>query len=86
MTSAARGGLAEVQLGQLARRNGQSAAVKRFGERMVDDHGRANQEMVALAQRKQTTPPAGAGTEHQRTVTTDKLRSYGAAFAEIGLA
>jgi putative membrane protein len=67
MTSAARGSLAEVQLGQLAQRNGQSAAVKRFGQRMVDDHGRANQEMVALAQRKQTTPPAGVGAEHQRT-------------------
>jgi hypothetical protein len=47
MTSAARGGLAEVQSGQLAQRNGSSAAVKRFGQRMVEDHGRSNQEMMA---------------------------------------
>src|SRR3712207_3382725 len=53
MTTAARGGLAEVQLGQLAQRNGRSAAVKRFGQRMINDHGRANREMMAMAQQKQ---------------------------------
>jgi putative membrane protein len=67
MTSAARGGLAEVQLGQLAQRNGSSAAVKRFGQRMVEEHGRSNQEMMALAQRKEITPPSSVGAEHQRT-------------------
>ncbi len=67
MTTAARGGLAEVQLGQLAQRNGSSAAVKRFGERMVDDHGRSNQEMMALARRKEITPPSSIGAEHQQT-------------------
>jgi putative membrane protein len=67
MTAAARGGMAEVQLGQLAQRNGSSAAVKRFGQRMVDDHGRSNQEMMALAQRKEITPPSSVGAEHQST-------------------
>ena len=70
ITTAARGGMAEVQLGQLAERNGRSAAVKRFGQRMVDDHGRANQEMMALAQRKQITPPSGIGAEHQQVYDT----------------
>jgi putative membrane protein len=67
MTTAARGGLAEVQLGQLAQRNGRSAAVKRFGQRMIDDHGRGNQELMALAQRKQITLPSSGGAEHQQT-------------------
>ena len=39
MTTAARGGMAEVQLGQLAQRNGSSAAVKRFGQQMEQYSG-----------------------------------------------
>jgi putative membrane protein len=79
MTSAARGGMAEVQLGQLAQRNGQSAAVKRFGQRMADDHGRSNQEMMAVAQRKQITPPSSIGAEHQQTYD-DLAKLRGGAF------
>ena len=66
MTLATRGGLAEVQLGELAQRNGRSPAVKRFGQQMVSDHGRSNQEMLALAQRKQITPPSGIGAVQQQ--------------------
>ena len=66
MTNAARGGLAEVQLGQLAEKNGRSATVKRFGQRMVEDHGQANQAMVGLARQKQITPPDSIGAEQQQ--------------------
>lgn len=79
MTTATRGGLAEVQMGQLAQRNGGSAAVRRYGERMAADHGRANREMLALAQRKQITPPETMGAEHQ--AIRDRLAGLrGAAF------
>ena len=37
---AAAGGLAEVELGNLAKQNGSSAEVKQFGDRMVTDHSR----------------------------------------------
>jgi putative membrane protein len=79
MTSAARGGMAEVQLGELAERNGRSAAVKRFGRLMVSDHGRANQQMMALAQQKQITPPGGIGAEQQQ-IYDDLAKLRGSAF------
>ena len=73
------GGLAEVQMGQLAQQNGRSAAVKRFGQQMANDHGRANQEMMALAQQKQITPPSTMGAEHQR-IYDDLAKLRGSAF------
>ncbi len=79
MTTAARGGLAEVQMGQLAQRNGRSAAVKQFGQQMVSQHGRSNQEMIALAQQKQITPPGTMGAEHQR-IYDDLAKLRGSAF------
>ena len=79
MTTAARGGMAEVQMGELAQRNGRSAAVKRFGQHMANDHGRSNQEMMALARRKELTPPGGMGAEHQR-IYDDLAKLRGSAF------
>ena len=79
MTTGARGGMAEVQLGQLAQRNSRSAAVRRFGQQMVDDHGRANQQMMTLAQQKQITPPSGIGAEQQQ-IYDNLARLRGSAF------
>ena len=46
------GGLAEVQLGELAQRQGASNQVKQFGAQMVKDHGQANQELKSIAAAK----------------------------------
>src|SRR5947207_11095540 len=42
---AAKGGMMEVAMGNLAAQNGQSDDVKSFGKRMVTDHSKANEEL-----------------------------------------
>ena len=54
---AANGGMAEVELGKLAVDKAASDEVKKFGQRMVDDHGKANEELKTLAQNKKITLP-----------------------------
>lgn len=58
-------GLAEVELGKLAQKNGSSAAVKDFGQRMVTDHSKANAELVAIAKKLNITPPSEPGEKHK---------------------
>ncbi len=55
---AAKGGLAEVELGKLAGEKGSSDQVKQFGQKMVSDHGKANDELKSLAESKHITLPA----------------------------
>jgi putative membrane protein len=62
---AAMGGLAEVDLGQLAASKAESADVKQFGQRMVDDHGKANDELKSLASQKSVTLPAELDAKHK---------------------
>ena len=57
MTKAAMGGMAEVDLGKLAVEKASSEEVKKFGQRMVDDHGKAGDELKTLAQSKNVTLP-----------------------------
>jgi putative membrane protein len=51
VNEAARGGKMEVELGSLAQKNGSSADVKQFGQQMVTDHSRLNQELGEAAQK-----------------------------------
>ena len=57
LQKAAQGGLAEVQLGQLATEKASSPEVKQFGQRMVDDHSKANDQLKQLAQEKGVSVP-----------------------------
>ena len=61
----AKGGMAEVELGKLAAEKASSDAVKKFGQRMVDDHSKANDELKALAQNKKITLPTEIGAEEK---------------------
>jgi putative membrane protein len=49
-------GATEVELGKLAAQNGSSPEVKQFGQRMVDDHTKAGDELQAIASKLGYTP------------------------------
>jgi putative membrane protein len=62
---AAVGGMAEVELGNLAKEKASSADVKQFGERMATDHGKANDELKQWAQKNNVTLPADVDAKHK---------------------
>jgi len=68
---AAQGGMAEVMLGQMASSKATSPDVKNFANRMVSDHGKANDELKQLAQNKGMALPADTDQEHKDAA--DKL-------------
>ncbi|PYM18584.1 MAG: DUF305 domain-containing protein [Candidatus Rokuibacteriota bacterium] len=63
---AAHGNMAEVELGKLAADKGASDAVKQFGKRMTDDHGKANAELKDFAEKKGLTLPADLDAKHKQ--------------------
>ena len=69
LMDAAMGGLMEVELGNVAVQKASSDAVKQFGQRMVDDHGAANTELMSLGTSKGVTLPTALDEKHQKEVT-----------------
>jgi putative membrane protein len=65
--TAAEGGLAEVELGKLASEKGSSDEVKQFGQRMVTDHTKANDELKQLASSKGVDVPKDLNAKHKAT-------------------
>ena len=66
VVEALRGGMAEVELGKLAGEKASNDSVKQFGKRMVDDHGKAGEELKKLAQDKGITPPTDLEAKHKK--------------------
>jgi putative membrane protein len=58
---AAQGGMAEVQLGQLALERSRNPEVKQFARQMIQEHTRANERLMRLATQKGITPPTTLG-------------------------
>jgi len=76
---AAQGGMAEVQLGKLATEKGSSEDVKKFGQRMVDDHSKANDQLKQLAASKGVDVPTSLNSKDD--ATKDRLSKLsGSAF------
>jgi putative membrane protein len=79
LREAAMGGMAEVELGRLATTKAENADVKQFGQRMVDDHGKANDELKSLASKKNVSLPTELDAAHK--AVSDRLSKLsGAAF------
>jgi putative membrane protein len=69
MANAARGGMLEVQLGNLATQKASSNDVKQFGERMATDHGQLGQKLQQLASNLNVTLPQDLKPEQQAIVS-----------------
>ena len=65
---AAQAGMTEVKLGELASTKASAAEVKEFGQMMVRDHGKANQELTQLAEKKGVALAAELEDKHQSTL------------------
>ncbi|MFL6196267.1 MAG: DUF4142 domain-containing protein [Thermoanaerobaculia bacterium] len=74
---AAAGGMMEVMLGKVAVQKASSQDVKDFGQRMVDDHSKANQQLSSLASQKGLTLPTALPANMQKDM--DKLSALSGA-------
>jgi putative membrane protein len=63
---AARAGLAEVREGQYVAQKAPRASVRHFAETMVKDHGMVNDDLMALAARKQISAPKSPNDAQQQ--------------------
>src|SRR5215217_2376823 len=63
---AAVGGMAEVEFGKLALEKANNPKVKDFASMMVKDHGKANDELKAIASAKNIMLPSTLDTEHAK--------------------
>jgi len=65
VTEAVQAGMAEVELGKLAEERASSDQVKSFGQRMVTDHSKANDELKTITQSKNITLPTDLNPHDQ---------------------
>ena len=76
---AANDSLAEIELGKVAQQNAESPEVKKFAQRMVDDHSAASKELEPIAGKLGVTPPTAPQGKHGKMVK-DLSKKTGAAF------
>ncbi|HMJ06969.1 MAG TPA: DUF4142 domain-containing protein [Chthoniobacterales bacterium] len=77
---AANGGMTEVELGKIAAEKGGSDEVKDFGNQMVKDHSKANDDLKEVAGKMGVEVPAALNAEHKATVDKFSGMTAGAAF------
>ena len=75
---AAAGGMMEITTGRLATEKAMSQEVKTYGQKMVEEHSRANSELLALAAKKGVTMTDDDRAGHARDMAKarNKLSKY----------
>ena len=71
LTDAIQGNLGEIAVGQLAQQNGNSDAVRSFGQMLVQDHSASNEKAMQLAKSHDVSPPTEPKPEAKKR--NDKL-------------
>jgi putative membrane protein len=67
-TTAADGGMAEVEMAKLAVQKAQNAEVKKFAQMMIADHTKANNELKAIAAKQKIELPKEIGPRNRSTI------------------
>lgn len=73
MRNAAADSLAEIAMGHIALDKSSSAQVKQLAQRIIDDHTKANDQLMSIAERKQVTLPTEPMPMQQKEA--DKLKA-----------
>lgn len=87
--AAAKGGMMEVMLGQLAATNASNATVKSLGAMMVKDHGKANDELKKWASASGYTLPTSLDADKQKKYDDLKAKKgadFDRAYADLMVA
>ncbi len=79
LVDAANGGMSEVQLSRIAVEKSTNAAVKDFANLMINDHTSANDQVMALAAKKNVTLPSDV-SEDNRKAADELMKKTGKNF------
>jgi putative membrane protein len=77
VTDVSRSGMEEVQLGELAKQKAGSTGVREFGEKMITDHQKANDELKQIVQKKGALIPTSLS--RSETSTLEHLQKFSGA-------
>ncbi|MBC7556604.1 MAG: DUF4142 domain-containing protein [Chryseobacterium sp.] len=72
--AAAKGGMMEVMLGNIAETNASNQKVKDFGKMMVSDHSKANDELKSWAMNANYNLPTSLDADQQKMVDNLKMK------------
>src|SRR5258707_659656 len=83
LKKAIEGNFAEVSMGDLAQKNGQSDAVKSFGKMLSTDHAAANQKAMDAAKGMGVNPPPSDPNAKQKADYDKMSKMSGAGFEKM---